>query len=315
MKKTLIVSILLLAGSVAGCTYFQQNLESPGSRCAQGPFSFGPPTNLGPVVNSRYDEGSPHVSADGLALYFDSLRPGGLGGWDLWVTRRETLDSPWGPPEPLGPPVNSPAGESGPCLSADGLSLYFASNRPGGNGNFDIWVATRETPDDPWNEPVNLGSLVNGPTYDNHPSIAADGLSLYFDCHKFSLSRRRTDLDIYVTRRASLADDWGIRQNLGKAVNTPRIEYSPHVLPDGLMLFFDSRTTDRDLWVTSRENIDNEWAKATMLKPPVNTPYIDTDPTLSVNTCTFYFVSTRPGGCGNFDIWQAPVASGDHEED
>lgn len=86
-------------------------------------FSFGTPTNLGPVVNSPYDDGSPDISADGLSLYFDSLRPDGAGSWDIWLTQRESIDDEWGPSEPLGPSINSRYAESGPCISGgDGVS-------------------------------------------------------------------------------------------------------------------------------------------------------------------------------------------------
>ena len=85
----------------------------------------------------------------------------------------------------LGSTVNSISNEQGPNISADGLELYFseysgAPFRPGGSGLSDIWVTSRQTKDDPWGIPVNLGSVVNSSANDEHPSITADGLSLYF---------------------------------------------------------------------------------------------------------------------------------------
>ncbi|MHC4518483.1 MAG: TolB family protein, partial [Planctomycetota bacterium] len=133
---------------------------------AHGDFVFAEPTNLGPTVNSgSYDE-APSISADGLTLYFNSNMPGGYGNFDLWMTTRSTKGSPWGPPENLGPKINSPAREQGPRISADGLSLYFNSTRPGGYGPAlwgDIWVTERATTSDPWGAPVNLGSIINSP--------------------------------------------------------------------------------------------------------------------------------------------------------
>jgi predicted secreted protein len=274
---------------------------------ANADFTFGEPTNLGPVVNSPYDDGSPDISADGLTLYFDSLRPDGAGSWDIWLTRRETVDAEWGPSEPLGPSINSGYGESGPCISADGLTLYFASNRPGGKDDYDIWVTKRQSVQEPWGEPVNLGPTVNSWAYDNHPSVSADGLCLYFDSRRPNTSGSLGNNDLYVTKRASLADDWGVPTNLGPAINTDQIQYSPNILPDGLTLFFDSRITDRDLWMTTRKSTDDDWTPAVSLGPPMNTQYIDTDPSMWVDGCILYFVSTRPGGTGRFDIWQASV--------
>ena len=73
----------------------------------------------------------------------DSLRPGGYGGrWgDLWVTTRPTKDDPWGEPVNLGPTVNSAYTEMTPSISADGSTLYFESDRPGGFGGHDLWQA------------------------------------------------------------------------------------------------------------------------------------------------------------------------------
>jgi Tol biopolymer transport system component len=100
-------------------------------------------------------------SADGLELFFSGQawqpNPTGFGGSDLWVTRRATKNHPWGEPENLGPTVNTGRIECEPSISADGLSLYFGSDRSG----WSIWVTTRKTKDEPWEEPVNLGPTVN----------------------------------------------------------------------------------------------------------------------------------------------------------
>jgi hypothetical protein len=75
-------------------------------------FVFGERVNLGPVVNSPYADMGPFVAPDGLTLYFDSDRPGGLGGSDIWVTTQATVSDAWGPPVNLGAPVNSEYDES-----------------------------------------------------------------------------------------------------------------------------------------------------------------------------------------------------------
>lgn len=102
---------------------------------ANADFTFGEPTNLGPTVNSSANDFGTSISPDGLSHYFSSNRPGGSGGHDLWVTTREKIDDDWGNPVNLGPTVNSSAWDSCPEISADGLSLYFASTRLGGSGN------------------------------------------------------------------------------------------------------------------------------------------------------------------------------------
>jgi len=152
------------------------------------------PMNLGPTVNSSADESYPSISADGLALYFTSNRGGGIGAYDLWVTRRETIHDPWGTPVNLGPTVNSSAQEVDPGISADGRTLFFASNRSGGYGDDDIWVTKRATTDDDWGEPVNLGPIINSSGWEDYPNVSADGSTLFFVS---SLSDRWNGGDIW----------------------------------------------------------------------------------------------------------------------
>ena len=111
---------------------------------------WGPSENLGPTVNSTSDESGEAISADGLELYFSGrrdafIRPGGYGRADLWMTRRRTRDDPWEVPVNLGPKVNSAAKDARTTLSADGLLLFFDSDRAGGYGRTDIWVTRRKT--------------------------------------------------------------------------------------------------------------------------------------------------------------------------
>ena len=141
---------------------------------------FSNATNLGLSVNSPEADFDPSISADGLELYFNSYRSGGFGNADIWVATRKTEAGPWGKPVNLGASINSPAHENAPYISADGLSLYFCSDRSGGCGGRDVWVTKRKTRSDPWGEPVNLGPSVNSAADEHGPSISSDGLSLYF---------------------------------------------------------------------------------------------------------------------------------------
>ncbi len=118
---------------------------------ANADFTFGEPTNLGPPVNSEATECFSTISSDGLELYFMDpyvFQPGGLGGWDIWVTMRPSASESWGTPINLGPSINSESDDAKPGISADGLTLYFGSTRPGGHGGYDLWMSTRTTTKD-----------------------------------------------------------------------------------------------------------------------------------------------------------------------
>ena len=88
----------------------------------------------------------------------------------------------FGEPENSGPTINSPSrGDFPSCISADGLEFYITClDRPGGYGDYDVWVAKRETVDDPWGEPVNLGPTINS-AYGEGARISPDGLTLNID--------------------------------------------------------------------------------------------------------------------------------------
>jgi hypothetical protein len=106
---------------------------------------WGSPVNLGATINTSLQEYGPDISADSRMLFFSDhgspFRPGGYGGSDLWVTKRATKNDPWAEPVNLGPVANSSANEWVPNISADGSTLYFGSDRPGGIGSTDLWQA------------------------------------------------------------------------------------------------------------------------------------------------------------------------------
>jgi Tol biopolymer transport system component len=270
-------------------------------------FEFGPPINLGSVINSPAFDGGPSISGDGLALFLTSERPGGAGGGDIWVARRARLTDPFGAPENLGTGVNTPANEFAPSISADGLALYFDSDRPGGLGAFDIWVATRASVAEPFGVAQNLGPSVNSASSDGLPSISADGRSLYF-------ASRRTggvgEMDLWVARRETAAKPFARAEHLGRTLNSPQYDGEPSISADGLNLFLASDRPgtrgQRDLWVASRSNLSSAFGRPRNLGPPVNTSSQEVRPSISVDGSTLFFMSDRPGGSGHIDLWQAP---------
>jgi len=122
------------------------------------------PVHLDAPINSPARELAARLSPDELSLYFGSDRAGGVGAFDIWVSRRACLECPWGEPVNLGPNINSPTGDAAAALSPDGLLLFFSGGaREGGFGGEDIWVSRRTDPNDDlsWGPPVNLGPEVN----------------------------------------------------------------------------------------------------------------------------------------------------------
>jgi Tol biopolymer transport system component len=232
-KRDIVILIFVVAVMVSGSN-------------ATADFTLGEPINLGAPVNTSYNEICPHIWANGLEFYFSdhcrhAVRPGGFGESDMWVARRATVDGEWGQPENLGATFNTSSDDASLYLSADGLEAYFVSKRPGGFGGFDIWVSTRETKEQDWGEPRNLGSNVNSANGEICPSISGDGLSLYFsDYYQDYRPGGQGECDLYVTTRATTKDDWGEAKNLGPIVNSSYYDAYPSISDDGRTLFFGS---------------------------------------------------------------------------
>ena len=134
--------------------------------------------------------------------------------------------SDWSAPINLGPTVNSASIDRGPAISKDGLSLYFASTRPGGFGGEDIYVSQRETLDSEWGPPVNLGPIINTTANEMVPAFSRDGHLLFFASSRLG---GFGGVDIWVSRREHTHDDfaWQPAENLGAGVNSVSIDAGP----------------------------------------------------------------------------------------
>jgi hypothetical protein len=95
------------------------------------------PVNMGPEINTPYDEGGIFIHPDGKTLFFCSQGHNSMGGYDIFKTT--LVDGKWGKPVNLGYPINTVNNETSFCLSLDGNTAYISSNRPGGLGERDIY--------------------------------------------------------------------------------------------------------------------------------------------------------------------------------
>jgi hypothetical protein len=233
----------------------------------------------------------------------------------LWLTAAlmtcqiARADFVFGRPQNLGPVINSPASDFDACTSADGLELYFASDRAGGFGTADIWLSTRPSVDVSWGPPANLGATVNSPYMEAYPSLSSDGLTLYFS-DLYSGTPRPGGLggaDIWVATRTSHNDAWTTPVNLGAPVNSSAMDLSPTVSGDGLILVFASSRAGTsgpyDLWMSTRATVQDPWGSPVNLGAYVNSSAGELECSLSADGLTLFFASGRPGGLSNYDLW------------
>ncbi|MHC4439235.1 MAG: LamG-like jellyroll fold domain-containing protein [Planctomycetota bacterium] len=205
------------------------------------------PTNLGSTVNSPYSDSYPSLSSDGLTLYFSDVysgspRSGGLGGGDIWITTRPSLNAPWVTPGNLGAPINSSSLDMSPSISKDGLTLIFTSNnRAGGHGSWDLWMSTRVSEQDPWSPPINLGSSVNSGDWDGECSLSGDGLVVFFGSGRVGIAGA---IDLWMSARKTLADQWSTTINLGPVINSSSNDGTARVSSNMKTLYFCSNRPD-----------------------------------------------------------------------
>ena len=280
---------------------------------ADGP-EWGPwstPINLGPVVNSPVDDNRPAISKDGLSLYITSGRPGGFGGLDIWVSRRPSVDDPWGAAQNLGPTVNSSSNDAAPAFSPDGHRLYFHSFRPGGCGIADIYVSRRrDTRDDfGWGPPEDLGCVVNTPYVNAGPTIFEDETTgtttLYFTVQNNPPGSDQ-GFDIYASTRTGDEGAFG-PPVLVAELSSPFRDTRTTIRRDGLEMILSSGRPggvgSEDLWVSTRASTLDPWSTPVNLGAVVNTTAFDGGPALSFDGTTLYFHSNRPGGFGGNDLY------------
>ena len=207
-----------------------------------------------------------------------------------------------------GPLINTPQFDGGPSISADGLTLYFTSGRPGALGQAegrydeDLYTSTRLTVGDPFEAPIHLPAPVSSTQFDVAPEISADGLSLYF-----VRGASFPVFDIYVSERLTTADPWESPRRLGPNVNTPFHDGILSISADNRTLYWSSNRPGGmggfDIWYATRPGPTGEFGPAINLSE-LNTPFDDFAPEIAANNKVLYFASSRPGGgTGSVNLW------------
>jgi WD40-like Beta Propeller Repeat len=241
--------------------------------------------------------------------------------------------SAWSAPVNLGSVVNSTSLDSAATLSPDGLSLYFVSTRPGGQGSNDIWVSQRRCADCPWEAPANLKGRddngfvieINSPFVDGGPSLSTDGHLLFF--HSFRPGGHGGS-DIWVSYRSNPNDDfgWGPPVNLGPEVNTSASEFNPDYLqsadfyveamagvPANAAALYFSRGPDvnnQNIYVVPVTH-DGSTIPTTVavLVDELSSVFNEAAPSVRTDGKEILFWSPRPGGSGSGDIWASTRAA------
>jgi len=256
------------------------------------------PENLGDAVNSEFSEYWPALSVDEQMLMFTVMLPEKSPGEDQSYLHEDFFystqsDGKWDVRKNAGAPLNTPDNEGAQSLTADGRTLWFtACNRRSGQGMCDLYYSTWEG--DKWSSPKNAGSPINSRYSEKHPSISADGRTLYFTSNR---PGGLGSYDIWMSERTQ--DSWSDPVNLGDSVNTPDLEQSPFIHPDQQSLYFSSTgwpgMGQGDLFLT-RLIRESGWTIPENLGYPINTHDDDIGLSLNARGDRAYFASNRGEG-------------------
>jgi len=210
-----------------------------------------------------------------------------------------------GTPVLLSEPIYTTFPELSPCISKDGLSLYFASYRPEGAGESDLYVATRASVTESWDTVQNLGVRVNTPASEWGPCISADNLTLYF-------SSDRADgyggQDLWFTMRDSAESEWGPAMNVGSPVNSAYDEIEPSISADNLTLCFSDgvnamNSKNLQSWIVERAAPDASWGQPESLDAQIDVG-LEVTPCMAADGMTLLYAGA-PSFNGPWSLYAA----------
>lgn len=253
--------------------------------------------NLGPAVNSIYDDLGPHITSDGKMILFGRENsPDNTGGKedgeDIWVTKTEDGVT-WSKSVNMGPPINDKESNNLAAISTDNNMLLFCKT-----DGFQI----RKRAKDGWTEPQYLNVRFNNESKNMEGNLSPDGKAILFTSKLksnlyYTASADSKEKDIYVT----IQDDkgnWSEAVNLGPQINSAGDEISPFLAADGRTLYFATNGRpgygSYDIFMSKRTGISwTQWSEPVNLGPEINTTGFDAYYTISAAADYAYMVSDR----------------------
>ncbi len=306
------------------------------ARPAPAELTFGIPTPTPGEFNVDGGYGYAWLPEDQLDIYFTSDRPGpnssdpySTGAWDIWTSHRDSLTDPWQPIVNLGSPINTPdRAEFAASFTADGQHLFFMrADHTFGLANGDLFVSHRQV-DNTWGEPEPLVGL-NTDGIEANPAISPDGLTLYFNTvgNENYPSPTGLNWNTWVAHRTSTMEEFTDPEFFFGGYGTVSPDGLTHIFfgyPDVADYYDVPNVGDGDLYIRTRDNINEEFGPVQFVKPPVSGSGQFLEPPLTgagLECCamlpasgsTLYFTAIRPGtdtnGPNGFvDMWQVELA-------
>lgn len=263
--------------------------------------------NVGAIVNSKYDEYVPLISADEGAMYFTSRRPESTGGKldpngrffeDIYYSKKS--GNSWEKPIQMKAGINTETNDACAGLSPDGQLLFIFRTNP---DLFSGSLYECRMGLDEWETPKKLPENINSGFVETSASISANDKIIYFSSNRDGGFGGK---DIYKVERLPNGT-WGKAQNLGPTINTEHDEDAPFIHSDGKTLYFSSTGHQNmggyDIFKTKIGD-DNEWSNPENIGYPINTVTDDIFFVIAADGKTGYYSSSQQGGYGGQDIYR-----------
>ena len=258
-----------------------------------GPFST--PTLVTALASPGSDDRSPTMTADLLELYFKSDRGGGN---DIYVSTRSDPSEPWGPPV-RDSELSSTFEDISPSVAPDGLSMHFASNRPG-SLSIDLWYSSRPSRGVVWSTPTRVAELASS-VVDSGPAVDPSGLVMIFE--------RATDLgydDAQILRstRSATTDGWNAPVPVAELNAIGFGQGAVWSSADRRTVYFTTTragTGGWDLWTATRSSASDPFDPPTEIVE-LNSAEWDATQALSPDQRYIIFASTRGG---SYQLYEA----------
>lgn len=284
--------------TIANCKFAIESMKNPRS------FEL---MNMGSGINSEWDEYLAALTADDEQIVFTVKRPRDKGTVCAFCLNEEDLYSShksvgeWLPREELGAPVKSGYNEGAQCISPDGkYLLYTMCDADFGMGSCDLYWAKRIG--DRWSRPRNFGAPVNTSSWESQPSMAADGMTVYFAS---SRPGGFGGMDIWKTTMTA-EGEFSVPVNLGPAINTPGDDAAPFIHSDGRTLYFASNGRvgmgGYDLYYSTLQ-ADGTWSEPVNMGYPINSPADEINVFINAHGTVAYIASDKDGGYGGLDLY------------
>lgn len=191
----------------------------------------------------NYGDADPFLSQDGTRIYFISKRPTSASDkkldWNIWSADQKNGD--WTDPKPLPSPINSDQSDEYFFSISNKGNVFFSSNRKGGEGSFDIYMAKIKG-NNTFSKPKNVRRPISTEKYEFDPYISPDEQLIIFSINE------RGNSSLYYSYK-DLNNNWTKAQNLGSEINITSQDFAPSLSADGKFLFYSNNGKLK--WVSS----------------------------------------------------------------